>query len=307
MTKVEQSEARSLSTLCPLLGYSRQAYYQQKLRREKDIFEGELVIQEVIRIRSGQNKLERLGTRKLLIRLEEFMREHNIRIGRDALFDLLREHKMLVRRRRPARPRTTFSYYWTRRFPNLIRDFVPTGPNQLWVSDITYIRIGKGFGYLSLITDAYSHKIVGFYLSRDLRAAGCVKALRMALKDNPDRAGLIHHSDRGFQYQSDQYMRLLGKKIRISMTENGDPRENAIAERLNGILKDELLKERFDSFAEAQAEIAQAVSTYNYFRPHMSIDMLAPAIAHTKTGVLKKRWKNYYRARTTQEVPYAAI
>lgn len=304
---MEQSEARSLSTLCPLLGYSRQAYYQQKRHREKEIFEGELLIKEVIRIRSGQNKLERLGTRKLLIRMEEFMHEHNIRLGRDAFFDLLRANKMLVRRRRPARPRTTFSYYWTRRFPNLIRDFVPTGANQLWVSDITYVRTGRGFGYLSLITDAYSHKIVGFYLSRDLRAAGCVKALRMALKNNPNRDSLIHHSDRGFQYHSEQYVRLLGEKIRISMTENSDPLENAVAERVNGILKDELLKERFDSFAEAQAEIAQAVSTYNYFRPHYSIDMLTPAIAHTKTGVLKKRWKNYYHPRRAQEVPYAAI
>jgi putative transposase len=301
---VVESEGRGLSTLCPLLGYSRQAYYQQKRDREKDIFEGEMLIQEVLRIRKKQ---PRIGTRKLLIKMEEFMHEHNIRLGRDALFELLRANKMLVRKRRAMRPRTTFSYYWVRRFPNLIREFVPTGANQLWVSDITYIRVGKGFAYLSLITDAYSHKIVGFHLSRDLRAEGCVKALRMALKNNPDRAGLIHHSDRGFQYHSEQYLGLLGPKIRISMTENGDPLENAVAERLNGILKDELLKERFDSFAEAQEEIAQAVSTYNYLRPHYSIDMLTPAIAHTKSGVLKRRWKNYYRPRQVQEASYASV
>lgn len=299
-----ESDGRGLSTLCPLLGYSRQAYYQQKRDREKDIFEGEMLIQEVLRIRKLQ---PRLGTRKLLVKLEEFMHEHNIRMGRDALFELLRANKLLVRKRRPMKPRTTFSYYWVRRFPNLIRDFVPSGPNQLWVSDITYIRVGKGFAYLSLITDAYSHKIVGFHLSRDLRAAGCVKALRMALKNNPNRAGLIHHSDRGFQYHSEQYLRLLGPKVRVSMTENGDPRENAVAERLNGILKDELLKERFDSFAQAQDEITQAVSTYNYLRPHYSIDMLTPAIAHTRAGELKKRWKNYYRSNTTQEASYAAL
>lgn len=299
-----ESDGCGLSTLCPLLGYSRQAYYQQKRDREKDIFEGELVIQQVLRIRKLQ---PRIGTRKLLVKMEEFMHEHNISIGRDALFELLRANKLLVRKRRAMRPRTTFSYYWVRRFPNLIRDFVPSGPNQLWVSDITYIRIGRGFGYLSLITDAYSHKIVGFYLSRDLRAAGCVKALRMALKNNPDRAGLIHHSDRGFQYHSEQYLGLLGPKVRVSMTENSDPRENAVAERLNGILKDELLKEHFDTFAEAQAEIAQAVSTYNYLRPHSSVDMLTPALAHTKTGVLRKRWKNYYRSKTTQEASYAAL
>ena len=182
-----------------------------------------------------------------------------------------------------------------RRFPNLIRDFIPTGANQLWVSDITYVRVGSGFGYLSLITDAYSHKIVGFCLFRDLRAAGCIRALRMALKNNPKRDSLIHHSDRGLQYHSEKYLGLLGPLVSVSMSENSDPLENAVAERLNGILKDELLEERFDSFAQAQSEIARAVSTYNYLRPHSSVDMLTPAVAHTHTGVLKKRWKNYYQ------------
>ncbi|MGH8500418.1 MAG: IS3 family transposase [Methylococcales bacterium] len=287
-----------------MLGYSRQAYYQRRRLTEKEIFEGELVIQEVIRIRRMQ---KRIGTRKLMVVMEEFMCEHNIAIGRDALFELLRRNKLLVRKRGAAKPRTTLSHSWMRRFPNLIRDFIPAGANQLWVSDITYVRIGGGFGYLSLVTDAYSRKIVGFCLSRDLRAAGCIRALKMALKNNPNREGLIHHSDRGLQYQSAEYLRLLGPKARISMSENSDPLENAIAERVNGILKDELLKARFDSFAQAQAEIALAVSTYNHLRPHSSVDMLTPAIAHTRTGVLKRRWKNYYRPKTTQEASYAAV
>lgn len=303
-----ESDGWGLSTLCPLLGYSRQAYYQRKRSIEKEVFEGELLIQEVIRIRRTQ---ERLGVRKLLVVMEEFMSEHNIAVGRDAFFELLRASKLLVRKRGAKRPRTTLSHSWMRRFPNLIRDFIPGGANQLWVSDITYIRIGRdsrgGFGYLSLITDAYSRKIVGFHLSRDLRAAGCIQALKMALKNNPDRSSLIHHSDRGLQYYSGEYVRLLGPKTRISMSENSDPLENAIAERVNGILKDELLKARFDSLAEARAEIALAVSTYNHLRPHSSIDMLTPAVAHTRTGVLKRHWKNYYRPRQTQETSYAAV
>lgn len=304
MSKVGESDGGCLSTLCPLLGYSRQAYYQRRRSIEKEVFEGELLVQEVIRIRGTQG---RLGGRKLMVVMEDFISEHNIVVGRDAFFELLRTNKLLVKKRGAAKPRTTLSHSWMRRFPNLIRDFIPNGANQLWVSDITYVRVGAGFGYLSLITDAYSRKIVGFHLSRDLRAAGCIRALKMALTNNPDRAGLIHHSDRGLQYHSGVYLRLLGPKTRISMSENSDPLENAIAERVNGILKDELLKARFDSFAEAQAEIALAVSTYNHLRPHSSIDMLTPAVAHTRTGVLKRRWKNYYRPTANQEASYAAI
>lgn len=304
-----ESDGGSLSTLCPLLGYSRQAYYQRRSSVEKEIFEGELLIQEVLRIRKKQ---PRIGTRKLLVKMEEYMHEHNIRMGRDAFFGLLRANRMLVRKRRAGKPRTTLSHAWMRRFPNLIRGFIPTGPNQLWVSDITYVRIRSGFGYLSLITDAYSRKIVGFHLSRDLRAAGCIKALKMALKNNPeknnpDRDWLVHHSDRGLQYHSGEYLRLLGPRTSVSMSENSDPLENAIAERVNGILKDELLDAHFDSFAQAQSEIAMAVSIYNHLRPHSSVDMLTPAIAHTRTGELKRRWKNYYRPKTTQEASHAAV
>jgi putative transposase len=143
------------------------------------------------------------------------------------------------------------------------------------------------------VTDAYSRKIVGYKLSRDLGTKGCLAALRMALRENPDRVGLIHHSDRGTQYTSTAYVRMLGK-ARISMTNNGDPLENAIAERVNGILKDELYEKRFRSFREAEDDIAEAVSTYNHLRPHLSIDMLTPVEAHTRTGELKRHWKNYF-------------
>ena len=290
--RVGMSE-RGLGTLCRLFGYTRQAYYQQRVRVERSAVRSELVLREVANIREQQ---KRIGVRKLWQVLGRYCTEHAIEIGRDALFDLLRENSLLVRRRRCRKPRTTLSYRWMRRYPNLIKDFTPTAANQLWVSDITYIRIMEGFGYLSLVTDAYSRKIVGYHLNGDLSAKGCVSALKMAIKNNPEREGLIHHSDRGLQYYSTAYVELLGPETQISMTENGDPRENAIAERVNGILKDELLEQKFGRLSEARAAIGKAVSIYNHVRLHMSIDMLTPAIAHKHRGQLKRHWKNYYRS-----------
>jgi len=288
-----------LSSLCSLFGYSRQAYYQHQRSRENEALQNELLVQEVLRIRKQQ---KRIGTRKIIFMMNGFMQEHHISIGRDGFFDLLREQNLLVRRRKQRKPRTTFSCFWMHRYPNLAKDFIPTGPNQLWVSDITYIRIGDDFGYLSLITDAYSRKIVGFYLSEDLSAKGCILTLKMALKNNSGIKNLIHHSDRGSQYYSADYIKLLEPSIKISMTEHSDPLENAIAERVNGILKDELLEQRFETFSEAQRKVAVAISTYNHLRPHSSIDMFTPAVAHTKSGTLKKHWKNYYSVKNGKEV-----
>lgn len=296
---VGQSEKRCLSSLCLLLGYSRQAYYQHQWCREKEALQSELLVQEVLHIRQRQKKI---GTRKLFFLLGEFIHQHHISIGRDKFFELLREQNLLVRKRKCRKPRTTFSCFWMHKYHNLAKDFIPIGSNQLWVCDITYIHIGEDFGYLSLITDAYSRKIVGFYLSENLSAKGCICAMRMASKNNPARENLIHHSDRGSQYYSADYMKLLEHSIRISMTENSDPLENAIAERVNGILKDELLEQRFNTFAEAQREVAIAISTYNYLRPHSSVDMLTPAVAHLQTGTLKKHWKNYYATKKEKEV-----
>jgi len=285
--------AQSLEVLCGSFGYTRQAYYKRQRREERQAVMAELIIQEVMKIRKQQ---KRMGVRKLHDRLSGFMAEHGIRMGRDAFYDLLREHSLLVRKRRLRKPRTTFSGPG-RRYPNLIRDYIPTAANQVWVSDITYVRVKEGFGYLSLITDAYSRKIVGYNLYRDLSTKGCVAALRMALRNNPERDSLIHHSDRGLQYYSAAYRKVLGPSIRISMTEKSDPLENAIAERVNGILKDELLDKRFRSFTEAREKIDEAVNIYNHHRPHLSIEMLTPAEAHTRTGTIKRKWKNYYSAR----------
>ena len=290
--EIEQRESRSITALCSLLGYSRQAYYQQKRQSEKVSLQYDFLIKEVLEIRKNQ---KRLGGRKLLHKLEPFMLNHHIDIGRDAFFNLLSENNLLVRKRKRRKPITTFSDHWMRKYPNLIEGFYPTAPNQLWVSDITYIIVGNGFCYLSLITDAYSRKIVGFYLSLNLAAEGCIKALEMALRNNPVLGRLIHHSDRGSQYCCSDYVKILKDNfIKISMTQNGDPRENAIAERVNGILKDELLEKVHLNYKEAVRDVSKAISVYNHQRPHGSIDYLTPFEAHFREGKIKRRWKQYY-------------
>lgn len=294
-------ERHSLSSLCALLGYSRQAFYQFEKNNNQACFEAELVIQQVLLHRALQ---PRLGTRKLLVLLHDFVREHELKLGRDALFDLLRAHKLLVKKRR-RKVQTTFSKHWQKKYANLIVEYVPKAPNSLWVSDITYILVGDGFAYLSLVTDAYSRKIVGFCVSETLSALGSLKALSMALKACQDTAGLIHHSDRGVQYCCLEYVSLLKEnKIEISMTRSGDPLENAIAERVNGILKEELLADHYPNLTTAEKGIAQAILIYNSLRPHSSCDMLTPQQAHQQTGDLRRRWKNYYKKREIDlEVP----
>jgi len=284
---------RGLASLCSLLGYTRQSYYKHQQCQQKEVLETELIIQQVVKIREQQ---PRIGTRKLEFLLQGFMLEHRLSLGRDAFFDLLRDHNLLVRRRK-RKAQTTYSKHWMRKYPNIIRGFEPIAPNCLWVSDITYIIVAEGFAYLSLVTDAYSRKIIGHKLSPTLAAKGSIAALKLALKDLPDDALLIHHSDRGVQYCCSDYVSLLqARHIVISMTEKGDPLENAIAERVNGILKEELLQSSYRTFEEARLGVARAISVYNNMRPHSSCDMLTPQQAHRKTGPLKKRWKNYYQS-----------
>lgn len=297
---VGQSESRSINVLCSLLGYSRQSFYQFKKATEIQALQHDLILQKVTSIRKQQ---KRLGTRKLMFMMHDFMEEHHIEIGRDKMFDLLASKGLLIRRRKYRIPRTTYSDHWMRKYPNLIREFIPTASNQLWVSDITYIRLLDDFVYLSLITDAYSRKIVGFFLSETLEAIGCLKALKMALSNNPQRGRLIHHSDRGSQYCCADYVSILDKHfIKISMTESGDPLENALAERVNGVLKEELLEEKYLNYEQARQAVSVAVSIYNHLRPHGSIDLLTPEEAHYREGELKRRWKNYYSNNKREEV-----
>jgi transposase InsO family protein len=301
--RVEQVEPRRKAELCSLLDYSRQAYYQGLKEKEKENLVTELLIQEVIRIRQSQKQV---GGRKLLLMTQPFVEGHGVTMGRDKLFDVLRKNRLLVRKRRSNKPRTTWSYHWYKKYPNLIEGFAPQGAGQLWVSDITYIVIGKDFGYLSLVTDAYSRKIVGFCISRNLSAKGSVKALKMALLGVARCDNLIHHSDRGIQYCCTDYVAVLQKKhIRISMTQDGNPLHNALAERMNGILKTELLKRNYSNFKEASEDIGSAINIYNNERLHSSINMLTPHQAHHLSGPIKRLWKNYYPKR--KEGPVKAV
>lgn len=195
-------------------------------------------------ISSKRKDHPRIGVRKIYFMIKEDMYRLNIKIGRDALFDLMASEHMLVQRRK-RKHITTNSNHWYRKYPNLIRGITPDEPNQLWVSDITYIKTQREFLYLFLITDAYSKKILGYRLAKNLDSVHAVNSLQDAIKNTCQPiTGLIHHSDRGIQYCSNEYTDLLNNHgISISMTENSDPLENAIAERVNGILKDEYLNE----------------------------------------------------------------
>lgn len=291
-----------LAKLCGWLGITRQAYYQHSWKAIDTTIEEELIIQQVKQIR---NNHPRLGTRKLYEKLQPFMLENSIKIGRDGLFNLLSANHLLIRKRK-RKIQTTNSYHWLRKYPNLIRDLVPTTPNQLWVSDITYWKINTNEHlYISFITDAYSHKIVGWHVAETLEAIESIAALKKALsafKGAESLFSLTHHSDRGIQYCSKEYVKLLQDyNIQISMTENGDPLENAIAERINGIIKEEYLNAYEVSNIKQAKELLDAViNLYNEDRPHMSISNLTPNQIHHSPNPIKtqKLWKNYYQKNT---------
>lgn len=251
----------------------------------------------VDQVRQFRVRQQHVGTRRLQQMLGPVLRQHGIKMGRDKLFDLLAGQQLLVRQRKRKKVVTTDSNHPFRRYPNLVQDVTVKVANQVWVSDITYVSLaGSKFCYLSLVTDVYSRKIVGYHLHPGLQKEGPLAALQMALEQRKASVFFrtIHHSDRGIQYCCHAYTdRLLGNDIAISMTQQGDPAENALAERVNGILKSELgLGETFGSLAQAQQAVHQAVDTYNRLRLHSSCDYLTPDQAYQKaTGELKKRWK----------------
>lgn len=293
----------SLVDLCSWFGLTRQAYYQNKHRVLKTAIEEEILILE---IRGIRKKHKCLGGRKLFGKLEEFMYEHQIKMGRDAFFDLLRSGGLLVRRRKRHHV-TTNSNHWMKKYPNLIKDLEPVSPNHIWVSDITYWKTKGGHYYISFITDAYSRKIVGYQVAETMEAIESIYALKMALKGLDTRAFvLIHHSDRGSQYCSAGYVELLRKNnIQISMTENGDPLENAIAERLNGIIKGEYLFDyKIDSLEEAKTILESVVGLYNEERPHSSVGNMVPSQVHEGSldKEVRRLWKNYYKKRELSEM-----
>jgi transposase InsO family protein len=290
----------SLVRFCRLLGITRQSYYQHFWQQELVCFEEELVVQRVLEIRKFHR---RMGTRKLYEKLEPFYLEHQIKMGRDALFDLLAANSLLVNRKK-RRISTTNSYHRFKKYPNLVRNFIPTAPNQLWVSDITYWKIEARFVYISFITDAYSRKIVGYNVAQTMEAVETKEALKMAISGlikGPDcNFQLTHHSDRGMQYCSDMYVKLLNENnIQISMTENGDPLENAIAERVNGIIKEEYLNDyKIEDIEQAKELLEAVVKLYNQERPHQSIGYLAPDTVHHNNIKTERLWKNYYQKNT---------
>lgn len=292
-----------LAKICEWFGITRQAYYQNSWKAIDTTIEEELIIKQVKQIRQDH---PRLGTRKLYDKLQTFILENSIKMGRDALFNLLSANQLLIRKRK-RRIQTTNSFHWLRKYPNLIKGMILSAPNQLWVSDITYWKINpEEHLFISFITDAYSHKIVGYHVAETLEAIESINALQMALsafEGAESHLSLIHHSDRGLQYCSKNYVKILQDNfIQISMTESGDPRDNAIAERVNGIIKDEYLDAyEVSNLNEAKEIVDRVIHLYNDDRPHMSISNLTPNhVHHSKKAIKTERlWKNYYKKNVT--------
>lgn len=285
-----------VKTLCGLFGKTKQAYYQRISYVYQEEVKGELLYQSVIRYRK---LMPRIGGRKLHYLISKELPEE-LQIGRDKFFNWLRDNNLLVRRRK-VRIYTTNSHHWLHTYPNLIKSFIPSAPNELWVSDITYINTEEGVMYLFLITDAFSKKIIGWKLADNLRAENAVIALKSAIKQWANKSRrLIHHSDRGVQYCSEEYVRILKKnKIEISMTQDGNPLDNAIAERINGILKDEWLYQKtLKTKKSALLYLHNITNIYNTVRPHLSLNMQTPEQIHKNNypqELPKKLWNNYYQ------------
>lgn len=295
----ERAPEQTLEQLCALFGKTRQAYYQKLNYNYQEYAEDGIIVDLVQEYRKDMGHI---GGRKLWDLINN-RPDSNLFVGRDRLFDILdREHLKVHRKRRSTR--TTYSSKWMHQWPNLIRDIVPTAANQIWVSDITYIDTKRGFVYLHLVTDAYSKKILGWCLSPTLHTDYTLEALKMAIRNAGCKLdGLIHHSDRGCQYCCEKYVKLLqDNRILISMTECGNPRENAIAERVNGILKMEWLNdEHFCSIADARTRISEVIDIYNNKRPHLSLNYATPNQAYMMVGEQARKWKNYYKSKENPE------
>jgi transposase InsO family protein len=282
---------------CMLFGNTRHAYYDKLWRQEKQ-GKAEAIVLEMVRARRINQP--KVGTEKLHLMLKDEFKAHNIKMGRDGLHELLQANYLTVKKRKRRYVVTTDSNHPFYKYPNKIKHIKPSQAEIIWVCDITYIMIAGGdHSYLSLITDAYSKKIVGYHLHQNLKAEGCLIALRMALSQRTKlQNNLIHHSDRGIQYCSDDYTNLLIQSgISISMAEAGNPYENAIAERVNETLKYQLgLKEEFPTHESAFQLTVKAIQIYNEERLHMSCNNLTPSQAHSMTGELEKKWKpkKYY-------------
>lgn len=262
----------SISYACDVFGISRQSYYKQK---RSSRFKQRQAVEVIDKVQQVRKDMPRIGTRKLYHILGG-----ELPVGRDKLFTILRANNLLVK---PVRSytKTTMSKHWMRKHPNLLKDIDITRPNQVYVSDITYIKSSRRVHYLSLVTDAYSRKIVGYHLSDDLSADSVVKALKMAVRNRNKNLPLIHHSDRGLQYCSESYQRVLARnRITPSMTDGYDCYQNALAERINGILKQEFLLVKCLDRNQLDRLVKQSVEIYNDKRPHLALNMKTPNFIH---------------------------
>jgi putative transposase len=274
---LRQEHGLTKQTFLRYFGISRQAHHQQVREMLRRAGEEAVILAMVRAIRYHH---PRMGTLKLRVKLQSQLAHRGISLGRDALFDLLRCHDLLVPPKK-RQTKTTRSGLW--RCPNLLPELTVVRPFQLWVGDITYITLESGFAYLALLTDAYSRFIVGFDLSRSLAVEGCRRALSCAVqKVSHSLDGLVHHSDHGVQYTAHAYRDLLSEhQIVSSMGEVGNCYENALAERMNGILKLEYgLDDLFVDLEQAKESTAQAISLYNFDRPHMALNYRVPAEVH---------------------------
>lgn len=270
----------TVSRACRLLGISRQAWYQAGRAQQERETREQRVLDFVCAIRRCQ---PRIGTRKLHYLLHE-QPDQSLHLGRDHLFQVLRMQRLLVPRRR-AYHKTTHSHHRFRRHPNLLKpgpdQVVAYRPNQVWVADITYLPTRSGMSYVSLVTDAYSRKIVGHHVHESLRSEDVEQALRKALRDRSGYGPLIHHSDRGIQYCCDSYQELHRQYgIHCSMTDGYDCYQNALAERVNGILKTEFLLVRPRDAAQAREMVNESVEIYNRDRPHLALKYKTPDAVH---------------------------
>jgi len=269
----------SVSGVCGKLGMTRQNYYARRKRRKRRGVDAQLVVGLV---RSERQLQPRLGARKLRVLLEKPLAQAGVQLGRDRFFELLREHDLLLARRGSERPRTTQSYHRLPVFENLLKEYQPSAPNEVWVGDLTYLRTEEGFMFLSLLTDKVSRHIVGYHCSDSLESIGCQQALKMALKQLPPGQVPIHHSDRGSQYCCHEYVNLASTRgLAMSMTEVDHCAENALAERMNGILKSEYgLDQQFKTKAQTTHAVHQAIHLYGTRRPHTALGNRFPAQVH---------------------------
>ena len=268
-----------MSRSCKLLGISRQAVYQREKRIEQRTVELAPVQDLVMELR---RYMPRLGARKLYFLLKSKFDEQGIKLGRDGFFDYLREHRLLVK---PVKryTKTTHSKHWMKKYPNRLEGRKLNRAEQAFVSDITYVETQEGVHYLSLVTDAYSRKIMGYEVSDNMRAESVVKALRRAARQRKTHRSLIHHSDRGLQYCSAIYQQELRRhEITPSMTDGYDCYQNALAERVNGILKQEFLLHKCRTLNDLKMLVQESVDIYNRLRPHLSLGMKTPEEVHKK-------------------------